>query len=114
MDIVAGDRLGLLPTSYCPDCGDDVHVKEYDSTTGITKIDRSRPPTDNEPGLMWYHWGAEKSTKEEFAVDMRGEALLLTRNVKIVGEDIESWGAQFVTSDTIEFDSEGEMTERTG
>ena len=93
MDLVAGDRLGLLPTSYEPTAGDDVHVKEYDATTGITKIERSRPPTDTRAGLLFYHWGAEKSTEEEFAVDMRGEALLLTRNIKIVGEDIESWGA---------------------
>jgi hypothetical protein len=27
-----------------------------------------------------------------------------SRNIKISGEDIESWGAQFVTSDTTEFD----------
>jgi hypothetical protein len=25
-------------------------------------------------------------------VDMRGEVLLLTRNIVIAGEDIESWG----------------------
>jgi len=35
---------------------------------------------------------------------MRGEVLLLNRNIKIAGQDIESWGAQFVTSDTIEND----------
>lgn len=45
---------------------------------------------------------------------MRGEVLLLSRNIKVVGEDIESWGAQVVTSDTIEFDSEGEMKTRSG
>jgi len=33
---------------------------------------------------------------------MRGEVLLLTRNVKIYAEDIESWGGQIVTSDTME------------
>jgi len=35
---------------------------------------------------------------------MRGEVMLLTRNVKIDAEDIESWGGQVITSDTIEFD----------
>lgn len=44
---------------------------------------------------------------------MRGEVLLLTRNVKIDAEDIESWGGQVVTSDTIEI-YDGEMTMRTG
>lgn len=33
---------------------------------------------------------------------MRGEVYLLTRNVKISGEDIEAWGCQIVTSDFVE------------
>jgi len=33
---------------------------------------------------------------------MRGEVLLLTRNVKIVGNDSDSWGGQIVVSDNIE------------
>lgn len=33
---------------------------------------------------------------------MRGEVVLLTRNIKIDAEDIESWGGQIVTSDTME------------
>lgn len=94
MDLVPGDRLGLLPTSFEPNAGDDVFVTAYDATTGIAQIDRDRPPSDKDlPGLQYYHWGAEKSTKEDFAVDMRGEVMLLTRNIKIVGEDVESWGA---------------------
>lgn len=44
---------------------------------------------------------------------MRAEVILLTRNVRIVGEDIDSWGGQIVTSDTVEvFD--GVITTRTG
>lgn len=33
---------------------------------------------------------------------MRGEVILLTRNVKIDAEDIGSWGGQIVTSDVTE------------
>lgn len=66
MDLVPGDRLGLLPTSYEPTAGDDVHVIAYDATTGVTKIERSRPFSTETAGLMFYHWGAEKSTKEDF------------------------------------------------
>jgi len=113
LDLVAGDRLGLLPTSFCNDCGDDIHVKEYDASTGIVKFERDRPADDTRgEGLMFYHWGAEVSTAEEFGTDMRGEALLLTRNIKVVGEDVDGWGAQMVSSDNIEFDSEGNMKER--
>jgi hypothetical protein len=31
LDMVAGDRLGLLPTSYDPEAIDDVFVTSYDS-----------------------------------------------------------------------------------
>ena len=47
MDLVPGDRLGLLPTSFKEDAADDVHVVEYDPTTGVVKIDRDRPPSDD-------------------------------------------------------------------
>lgn len=44
---------------------------------------------------------------------MRGEVILLSRNIIIAGEDIESWGGQIVTSDTMEFVN-GEIKMRTG
>jgi hypothetical protein len=37
-------------------------------------------------------------------VDIRGEVLLLSRHVKIVGNDTESWGCQILTGDFIEGD----------
>lgn len=44
---------------------------------------------------------------------MRGEVVLLTRNVKIDAEDIDSWGGQIVTSDVTEVFG-GEIIERLG
>jgi hypothetical protein len=44
---------------------------------------------------------------------MRGEVILLTRNVVIDAEDIDSWGGQIVTSDTQEMNG-GTLTDRTG
>lgn len=44
---------------------------------------------------------------------MRGEVALLTRNIVIDAEDIESWGGQIVTSDTQEMYGT-EMIDRTG
>lgn len=94
MDLVAGDRIALVPTSYENTASDDCHITEYDIATGIAKIDRSRDiKVDKKAGLLFYHWGAEKSTKDEYGVDMRGEVLILSRNIKVVGQDIESWGA---------------------
>jgi len=42
LDLVAGDRIALLPTSYQNDASDDCHVTAYDALTGIVKINRSR------------------------------------------------------------------------
>jgi hypothetical protein len=43
--------------------------------------------------LDFYHWGQEESTGDDYdGLDMRGEVVLLTRNVVIDAEDIESWG----------------------
>jgi len=84
MDIVAGDRLALLPTSFDNMASDDVFVTSYDNETGKTEIDRE---------LDYYHWGHSESKAEKYnGADMRGEVLLLTRNIVIKGEDIESWG----------------------
>ena len=55
--------------------------------------------------MKYYHWGAEQSTASTYnGVDIRGEVLILSRNIKISGEDIDSWGCQMVTSDTMEYD----------
>ena len=35
---------------------------------------------------------------------MRGEVLLLTRNILISGNDSDAWGCQFLTSDFLEAD----------
>ena len=37
---------------------------------------------------------------------MRGEVMLLTRNLRIVGNDTDAWGCQVVTSDFIEGNGE--------
>lgn len=40
---------------------------------------------------------------------MRGEVMLLSRNVRIVGNDSEAWGCQVLTSDFIEGNGEYRM-----
>jgi len=64
--------------------------------------------------LRYYHWGAPKSTADKFSgADMRGEVIFLSRNIKILGEDIDSWGGHFLTGDTVDF-SGGKMKTRIG
>jgi hypothetical protein len=93
LDWVAGDRVAIAATSYESTDSEDHIITGYDSTTGVATLTNS---------LRAYHWGQSTSTLSDYGVDMRGEVVLLTRPVKIVGEDIESWGCQIVTSDTIE------------
>lgn len=94
LDWVAGDQVALLCTATQWTHTDYMTISSYDSQTGVIVFN------DN---LKFYHYGALKSTADDYSgVDMRGEVVLLTRNVRVVGNDTDSWGAQIVTSDTIE------------
>lgn len=58
--------------------------------------------TLDEP-LTYYHWGAGSSTeKSHNGVDMRGEVVLLSRNVIVEGEDFDAWGGQIMATDMFE------------
>lgn len=73
LDFVPGDRLALMPTSYDPHTTDDVWITTYDSSNGKVVINTT---------LNYYHWGQSATTGGDFdGVDMRGEVLLLSRNV---------------------------------
>lgn len=56
--------------------------------------------------LKFYHYGAPESTGEKYnGVDMRGEVLSLSRNLKVVGEDTgDDHGCQILTADIMEPD----------
>lgn len=84
LDLVPGDRLALFPTSYVPNAVDDVFVRSYNNETGLVTLNRT---------LNYYHFGAPESTASNYSgVDIRGEIILLTRNVLIEGTDDEAWG----------------------
>ena len=91
LDLVAGDRIALLPTSYVRDAGEDAIIQTYDKESGIANLKQ---------GLKFHHWGASGSTRPQYGVDMRAEVLVLSRNIVIAGNDVESWGCTIVTSDT--------------
>jgi hypothetical protein len=96
LDLVPGDRIVLVATSFNFNGTEELFVKTYDIETG--KITLESP-------VRIYHWGAPESTAEKYnGVDIRGEVLFLSRNIKIQGTDVETWGCQTVTSDTIEYD----------
>jgi hypothetical protein len=93
VDLVKGDRIAIPPTDLAYDNGETRDVVEYNKDTGVITLDKP---------LEKYHFGAEKSTAEKYSgVDMRGEILSLSRNIKIIGEEVDKWGCQILTSDVM-------------
>jgi len=106
LQLYEDDRIALLSSSYENGASDYRIVDSYDPKTGEVTL---KLP------LMYYHWGKLESTAKDYnGVDMRTEVLILSRNVMIAGQDIESWGGQIVTSDSIEATSSGEIIFRKG
>lgn len=102
LDLVAGERIALTPTSFAHWAGEEAFVESYDAETGVTELEHP---------LVYYHWGAAESTGEEYGgLDMRGEVLILTRRIRIVADPTDGWGGQVLTADVVESDG----TERTG
>jgi len=103
---VAGDKIFLAATSYKRDAADYATISAYNSVTGVITLTAA---------LTHYHFGKATSTAALYnnILDVRGEVVLLTRNVRIVGDNTDlngDWGGQMVTSDTLEADG----TYRTG
>jgi len=85
VDLKEGDRIALAPTSVTYNEGETRNVASYDASTGVVTLDEA---------LKWYHFGAEESTANLYnGVDMRGEVLSLSRNIKIIGTEVDDWGA---------------------
>ena len=66
-------------------------IDTYNKATGELTLTTS---------FNYYHWGAPNPpTASDFGgVDMRGEVILLTRNIQIEGEDLDDWGCTIVTT----------------
>jgi parallel beta-helix repeat protein len=106
LDWGPGDRLALLATGFANDEADEVFIVSYDSETGEVEADRE---------LEYDHYGRDESTADLYnGLDIRGEVLMLTRNVKIQGnhavipqfvtDEEMLWGGQLVIGWMIEQD----------
>jgi hypothetical protein len=101
VDLEKGDRIALAPTDMKETTGETRNVESYDKKTGTIVLDKA---------LEWYHFGQAKSTADlykgvdDIGVDMRGEVLSLSRNIKIIGEELDNWGCQILTADVMEDD----------
>lgn len=97
---VQGDFIGLAPTNFIREELDYAEIDSYDASTGEIVLKEA---------LLFRHFGYQTSTEDMYGVDIRGEVALLSRNIKIVGTDVQSWGGQVVTSDNMfDLDDEGE------
>lgn len=82
LDWANGDKLGLPATNIDPHNSETVIVESYDTNSGLVKL--------TEP-LKGYHFGASKSTGEDYdGIDMRGEVLVLSSNVNITASTDEN------------------------
>lgn len=96
VDLTKGDVIGLAATSFASQVGERAVVKDYNADTGVVDLNEA---------LKDYHYGAKESTASLYnGVDIRGEVVSLTRNVKVIGEDLEGWGGQILTADIFEYD----------
>ena len=67
----------------------------------ITAIDGGSITLDNP--LAYYHYGAAESTATKYnGVDIRNEVLLLSRNVKVKGEEQDAWPGHIMATDLID------------
>jgi hypothetical protein len=77
LDLVAGDKIALIPTGLKFDASENQVIASYDSETGKITL---------EEYIHYNHYGAPESTAAKYnGVDIRGEVLILSRNIKIVG-----------------------------
>lgn len=96
LDWRGGDLIALAPTSFSEKNGEEAKLVSYDSITGDVVVEQP---------LLWFHWGRAVSTIAEYDADIRGEVVLLSRNILITGNE-----CQVLTSDYIE----GDLSVRSG
>jgi hypothetical protein len=66
-------------------------VSSYDNSNGDLVLDSN---------FAFYHYGDVAPAADAFGgVDMRGEVILLSRNIRVIGEDTDGWGCQVLTTE---------------
>lgn len=104
LDWGPGDEIYLAPTNLQWTHSEYRKIVSYDEVTGLATLDDD---------LDFFHFGDNDSTKEDFSgLEMRGEVRLLSRNIKIQGEDRDGWGCTVLNNGRMEGDGtfrQGEM-----
>ncbi len=96
LDWRAGDRVYLAPTAMQFDHSDYMDIEAYNNNTGEITFTE---------GVQFYHWGQSSSTEDDYnGLDMRGEVVLLSRHIRILGTDEDKWGCNVINSEFLQSD----------
>ena len=86
LDWQVGEKVYFAPTNLHPWHHEYMEIQEYSSNTGELTLTEE---------LEFYHFGGDESLAYQYGgLDMRGEVLLLSRNIRVVGESSNDWDAQ--------------------
>lgn len=87
---MVGDEIAVAPTGLVADETEYFILTDVNLIYGVLTLDHA---------AEYYHYGAATSTGSGYnGVDMRGEVLLLTRNVKITSAGSSNWGCNFFST----------------
>lgn len=95
MTWAAGDNVYFAPTNLQAYHHEYREILEYLPDTGLLKV--------TEP-FEFYHFGGDSTVDYYNGVDMRGEVINLTRNVRVVGDNVNDWGCTILNADRMEAD----------
>jgi hypothetical protein len=90
LDWKNGDEIALASTTFRGDSSEKLTVAAYDKQTGML--------TTTTP-LQFYHWGQAESTIDEYGADLRGEVIMLTRNILIGGDECTILSSDYIEAD---------------
>ena len=91
----AGDQIYFAPTNLHPYHAEYRKINSYDAASGSLIVDET---------MDFYHYGGRDNSADYNGVDMRGEVINLSRNVKVIGDDSNDWGCAMLAADRIEAD----------
>jgi len=76
------DKVWLAPTSFNALASDYITIETINTETGVITFTTA---------LKYYHFGAAESTASHYndVVDIRGEVVILSRNVRVVGDNTD-------------------------
>ena len=75
LDWQVGEKVGVAATNMRTMDYDECTIEAYDSSTGEITCEKD---------FNGYHYGAAKSSEEDYEVDMRAEVWLMDRNIKVI------------------------------